>query len=710
MDPKYIIVQAGGKGSRMQSLTRNKPKALVPINNLPMIFHLFKKYPLKKYIIIGDYKYDVLDKYLSCFADVDYELVCASGCSGTCAGLKEALDYIPDDEEFLLIWCDLVLPENHAFPESRNNYIGIAKDFPCRWTYANGCFEEVRSDSQGVAGYFIFKNKSYLQNVPLAGELVRWLASSNIVFEEQPLYHTHEYGLYSEWEKLPRHQCRPFNSIEIKGNTLIKRPLDRQGEQLAVREMAWYKKIQEFADNAGVNVPHIISYKPFTMELINGKNIYEYNDIPYDQKSLVLGKIIDILNSIHSLDSIHTDADSFHEAYIGKTKSRLEKIKNLVPFAQDEFLHINGKKCRNIFFYWDEVEKEIDKYIPSKFVLIHGDCTFSNIILDEHNNPVLIDPRGYFGNTEFYGDAAYDWVKLYYSLWSNYDQFNMKKFSLDIGDKGVHLQIESNHWEDMEDEFFRLLDGKVSRKQMKLFLSIIWLSLTTYAWEDYDSICGAFYQGLFYLEDALRMSDPGTGDKYFKKTIEIISDALNSLDMNQFEMLIELSEKTLNSGHKIIASGLGKNVPVCEKFVGTMLSLGLDANFLHTNTAVHGDLGMVKSGDMVIVLTKSGNTTESIYLVELLKKRDVRIILLTFQKDSVCERIVGKDNCVIVNMEHEGDMWNVMPNNSTTLNLIILQGLAMALAERMKLDLKKDFAPNHPGGAIGKGLADGTYI
>lgn len=79
MNPKYIIVQAGGKGSRMQSLTRNKPKALVPVNNLPMIFHLFRKYKQKKFVIIGDYKYDVLEKYLEAFADVDYTMICASG-------------------------------------------------------------------------------------------------------------------------------------------------------------------------------------------------------------------------------------------------------------------------------------------------------------------------------------------------------------------------------------------------------------------------------------------------------------------------------------------------------------------------------------------------------------------------------------------------------------------------------------------------------
>ena len=95
-------------------------------------------------------------------------------------------------------------------------------------------------------------------------------------------------------------------------------------------------------------------------------------------------------------------------------------------------------------------------------------------------------------------------------------------------------------------------------------------------------------------------------------------------------------EQTLRNGNKIIATGLGKNVPICDKFVGTMLSLGLNAGFLHSNTAVHGDMGMVHSGDLVIVLTKSGATAESVYLVDLLKQRKgVKLWLLSFNEHSV---------------------------------------------------------------------------
>ncbi len=706
MDPRYIIVQAGGKGSRMQSLTRNKPKALVPVNNLPMIFHLFRKYPDRKFIVIGDYKYDVLAKYLKAFAEVDFQMVCASGHTGTCSGMREALSLVPEGEELLIIWCDLVLPAEFSFPAETGNYVGISKDFPCRWSYAEGRFYEERSAEHGVAGLFLMADKSPLAEVPESGELVRWMSEQGRVWQELPLYKTHEYGLYSEWDKLPKTRCRPFNQVEIQGDRVIKRPLDEQGRKLAEHEIAWYRKVQALrGSHGGIGIPAIYETDPLIIQRVNGRNIYEYNDIPQDQKKKILGQIIGNLKELHSLESVPADEKSFQDAYIDKTVRRLEKVRELVPFADQETVTVNGRVCRNIFFEWDKVKAEVMKYLPKTFPLLHGDCTFSNMMLEKDKYPIMIDPRGYFGTTAFYGDAAYDWVKVYYSLISNYDQFNLKRFSLDIGEKEVTLQIESNHWEDMEDEFFRLLEGEVTRKQMKLYLAIIWLSLTTYAWEDYDSICGAFYNGLMYLEEALRMSDEGTGDRYFDRTIRILTDSLDQLDMESFERLIEEAEQTLRAGHKIVASGLGKNVPVCEKFVGSMLSMGLDANFLHTNSAVHGDMGMVRAGDLVIILSKSGSTAESVYLTKLLQKRDCRLWALTFREDGEMVRLIGKEHSLIIPLEHEGDLWNIMPNNSTTLNLIVLQGLAMSLAERMGLELERDFKPNHPGGAIGSTLS-----
>ncbi len=186
----------------------------------------------------------------------------------------------------------------------------------------------------------------------------------------------------------------------------------------------------------------------------------------------------------------------------------------------------------------------------------------------------------------------------------------------------------------------------------------------------------------------------------------MINDSIESIDQQQYFKLLKECTSTLKNGHKVIASGLGKNVPICEKFVGSMVSMGLNAGFLHTNSAVHGDMGMVKSGDLVIILTKSGSTTESIYLTELLQKRDgVNLWLLSFNANSILAERLGKSKCLILDLEHEGDQWNVLPNNSTTVNLIVLQTLAMELSKTMGVTLS-DFKPNHPGGAIGAKLKD----
>lgn len=189
---------------------------------------------------------------------------------------------------------------------------------------------------------------------------------------------------------------------------------------------------------------------------------------------------------------------------------------------------------------------------------------------------------------------------------------------------------------------------------------------------------------------------------YFEKQIAEFDQSIHSLDEELFGKWVDEAVRTLEDGHKIIVSGLGKNVPICEKFVGSMVSMGLDAYFLHTNSAVHGDMGLVKDGDMVILLTKSGETEESVYLARLLKKRKVDMWLLTFNPDSTLTREI--ENSIVLDLEHEGDLWNIMPNNSTTMNLIVLQGLAMMIARQMELDIGQ-FKRNHPGGHIGEILA-----
>lgn len=493
---EYIIVQAGGKGTRLGHLTKNKPKALVPVENLPMLFHLFRTYPGRRFLIIADYKKEVLREYLSAFADVKYQVIEAEG-TGTCSGIRQAMAHIPEGSPFMLVWSDLILPGNLKLPEKQGDYIGISTTFPCRWKYESGVFTEERSTEHGVAGFFLFSEKSKLKDLPESGELVRWMQNKDMKFQEISLAGTREFGLIEEYEKLAQEKCRPFNSITIDKGRLTKKPVDAQGEKLAVRECAWYEKAKELHIR---QLPRIYGTRPLNMEYIQGKNIYECQ-MNHEEKMQVLESLINALKQLHRAGEILADSFSMKEAYFKKTMERLGKIEDLVPFGREKRICINGKECRNVFFYKRDLEKRLEKLTCQTFCFIHGDCTFSNLMLRDDKSPVLIDPRGYFGFTELYGDVRYDWAKLYYSIVGNYDRFNLKDFRLEIGEREVSLEIGSNHWEDMEEAFFALTGAQ--EHEIKLLHAVIWLSLTTYAWQDYDSICGAFYNGLYYLEDLL---------------------------------------------------------------------------------------------------------------------------------------------------------------------------------------------------------------
>ena len=501
-----IIIQAGGKGTRLEHLTYNKPKCIVSINNLPIIFYAFKQFPNANFKIISDYKADVLEKYLSIYArDYNYEIV-KTNKKGTASGLKDAIKNIPEDQPFMIMWSDLILSDSFHFPVDKNNYIGISKDFECRWSYVDNKFIKFPSKENGVAGLFIFSNKAYLQDIPEEGAFVDYLSKKNLLFERLNLYGAKEIGTLLSYDEksngIPK--CRPFNHMDFVGDLVVKKPITIQGEKIAKDEIAWYKEVKQLGF---FNIPQIYEFEPLKMKKVDGKNIFDYQNLSKKQKHIILNQLVDTLKELHNLsEEIPAVSDSVKKNYFEKTFDRINSVKDLIPFANDEYIRINKKLYKNPFFIKEQILEKVNDIMPDSFSLIHGDCTFSNIMYDNFEEKViLIDPRGYFGDTKLYGDTNYDWAKLYYSLVGNYDQFNRKNFILEIDEDNVNLEIKSNGWEMLENEFFNLI-GVSNINKIKFIHAIIWLSLTTYTWDDYDSICGAFYNGVIYLNEALEKS------------------------------------------------------------------------------------------------------------------------------------------------------------------------------------------------------------
>ena len=167
----------------------------------------------------------------------------------------------------------------------------------------------------------------------------------------------------------------------------------------------------------------------------------------------------------------------------------------------------------------------------------------------------------------------------------------------------------------------------------------------------------------------------------------------------ELELLADACANTLRRGQQIVVTALGKNVPVCEKFAGTLNSFGLAARFLHSNSAVHGDLGILAPNDLLILVSKSGATDESLALASLVVDRPIVTWSLTCAASSPLATLTQHNT--VVDLEHEGDLWDLAPVNSSIVFLAIFNAIAVELTDRLEVPLER-FLHNHPGGAIGR--------
>ncbi|MCL7753211.1 KpsF/GutQ family sugar-phosphate isomerase [Polaribacter sp. Z022] len=189
--------------------------------------------------------------------------------------------------------------------------------------------------------------------------------------------------------------------------------------------------------------------------------------------------------------------------------------------------------------------------------------------------------------------------------------------------------------------------------------------------------------------------------KTAKETILIESDAIanlaNLIDAD-FEDAVNF---ILNSNGRVIVTGIGKSANIANKIVATFNSTGTPAIFMHAADAIHGDLGNVQKDDVVICISKSGNTPEIKVLVPLIKNYGNKIVAITGNKDSY----LGENADFTLNayVEKEACPNNLAPTTSTTAQLVLGDALAVCLLN-LKGFTSRDFAKYHPGGALGKRL------
>ena len=186
-----------------------------------------------------------------------------------------------------------------------------------------------------------------------------------------------------------------------------------------------------------------------------------------------------------------------------------------------------------------------------------------------------------------------------------------------------------------------------------------------------------------------------------KSTIELESKAIANLSELLTDDFANAVELIYNSKGRVIITGIGKSAIIANKIVATLNSTGTPAVFMHAADAIHGDLGLILKDDVVICISKSGNTPEIKVLVPLIKNANNKMIAITGNKDS----FLGLQADYVLNayVAQEACPNNLAPTTSTTAQLVMGDALAVCLLELRGFS-SKDFAKYHPGGSLGKRL------
>jgi arabinose-5-phosphate isomerase len=186
-----------------------------------------------------------------------------------------------------------------------------------------------------------------------------------------------------------------------------------------------------------------------------------------------------------------------------------------------------------------------------------------------------------------------------------------------------------------------------------------------------------------------------------RKVLEIEAQAIQNLIPRLGATFDRAVEVLVRCQGRVVATGMGKSGIVCKKIAATLASTGTPALFLHPAEAIHGDLGMLMRGDVVLALSNSGETVEIISLLQTIKRLGIPLISFVGNSNSTLAR--NSDIVLDVSVDQEACTFGLAPTASTTAALALGDALAVTVSEKKGFRLE-DFARLHPGGGLGKKL------
>ena len=186
-----------------------------------------------------------------------------------------------------------------------------------------------------------------------------------------------------------------------------------------------------------------------------------------------------------------------------------------------------------------------------------------------------------------------------------------------------------------------------------------------------------------------------------KQIIESEINEIKRMSVNLNQNFAQCVKTLFKCQGKIVVVGVGKNAPIAQKMVATLNSTGSIAQFLHAGEALHGDVGLIQSQDVCLILSKSGNTAEIKSSLPSIKQFSSKVIAITGNLNSYLAQ--NSDIILDATVEKEAGILNLAPTSSTTVQLVMCDAIAMTLQQLKKFSAE-DFSKFHPGGSLGKQL------
>ena len=496
----YVVIVASGLGTRLAPLTKYINKILITFNNKPFIEHLIEYWQnyTKNIIIIYNSQYtDLMKFYTNKYNNITLKIF--DDVTGTADTINKTITNEYYHKNILFSWCDILPDENIDISKINNTSI---------FTYGNECRYKAENNnifknSEGnIIGLYYLKDYNGFNIYNIGDDICDIFLKNYKNFNTYGLKKLIDVGDLEKFKKYTNnnHQTRFFNNISFFDNYIIKEACNHQGIEIIKKEINFYNKLNnsyDFFPKYDKLTNNDFSLK---LELIKSEPLYKvFKNLNSVEKQNILNQIYEKLDILHKNKIYITDSHCLEniniEAYT-KIIDRFNKIKPIINYF-GKINKVNGMDVGNFNIIINKLKDIVSTNIDLSYNLIHGDCQFSNIIIEKDTNKIFfIDPRGYFGNSLLYGPNDYDYAKVLYAL-TGYDEFNNDSlFNIEIQNNEIKFKI-TNY---LDDNLNIVINDKI-----KAWLVLIWFGLAQYNSNNILKCVASYYNGFYWYNKLFKL-------------------------------------------------------------------------------------------------------------------------------------------------------------------------------------------------------------